>query len=92
MGDITLTTELLYQQKPEAYESVSMLVGQVDSLVKLLYEQRKNGNIAEFDGQRLVTILSDVMHAMERHDTVAMADVLEYDLKEFLQELVQCGG
>ena len=45
-----------------------------------------NGNDTAFDGDKLVHLLAEAMRAMETKDTILLSDILQYELKEALEQ------
>ncbi len=66
--------ELCYQQKKvEAYNKLNFFIGE---LAKLMVE------FSEDKVKQVNEILKDILAAMEEDDIVAIADLMEYELKE----------
>lgn len=83
------TTELFYQQKvKEAYAKMQETIDNILKAVDVLHEYMVKNEGFGLEEERLVTSLTDAMNAMQAGDTVLLADILEYDFVEYLQELV----
>ena len=77
-------TELLYQQKTsEALESINSMLNDITELSVALSSMEV---IAEDDKKRLVMVLGDALAAMEKKDYVLLADILQYDMIDLLDE------
>ena len=77
-------TELLYQQKTsEALESINAMLNNITELSVALSAIEA---IAEDDKKRLVMVLGDALAAMEKKDYVLLADILQYDMIDLLDE------
>ena len=77
-------TELLYQQKTsEALESINSMLNDITELSVTLSSMEV---ISEDDKKRLVMVLGDALAAMEKKDYVLLADILQYDMIDLLDE------
>lgn len=83
------TTELFYQQKTaEAYEKMQETLGAILQAVDILHEYKCANESFSLEEERIAVSLTEAMQAMESGDTVLLADILEYDFVEYLQELL----
>ena len=77
--EINQVTELLYQEKiEEAYER---LAGLIRNMIALTADITDEAEQADF-----VTVLKPALEAMEQQDYTLLADILQYDLVEKLEE------
>lgn len=84
------TTELFYQQKvKEAYNKMQETIDHMVKAVDILHGYKSEHEAFGLEEERLVTSLTDAMNAMQEGDTVLLADILEYDFVEYLQELTE---
>lgn len=84
---IDITTELFYQQKvKEGYGRIEDIIICVTELIN--YMSSQNGKEYEINGQELTSILYDAMQSIEVNDTILLADILQYELKEEIQRLM----
>lgn len=84
------TTELFYQQKTqEGYVKMQDTLNSILNAVDTLHAYKVSHEEFPLEEQRLVNALTDAMNAMEEADTVLLADILEYDFAEYLQELAE---
>lgn len=68
--------ELCYQQKKiEAYEKINLFISMIAQIIVELPEDK----VVEINA-----ILQSILSSMETSDIVAVADLLEYELKEKL--------
>ncbi len=82
------TTELFYQQKiQEGYTKMQDAIAGIMQVVDVLHEYKSVHEEFSLDENRIVGSLTEAMNAMETGDTVLLADILEYDFIEYLQEL-----
>ena len=84
------TTELFYTQKEaEGYRAFGLLLEPMSGLLDSLFSVRAVQGKPEFDEKELVQLLNDAVNAMEARDSVLLADILQYD---FLDRLEQIAG
>ncbi len=82
------TTELFYQEKvQEGYAKMQDTIASVMQVVNVLHEYKCNHEEFSLDEARIASSLTEAMNAMEVGDTVLLADILEYDFIEYLEEL-----
>jgi len=83
------TTELFYQQKvKEGYAKMQDTIAGIMKVVDALHEYKSAHEEFPLDEARIVGSLTEAVNAMEAGDTVLLADILEYDFIEYLQELL----
>lgn len=88
VNTIRSTTELLYQQKTvEAYATMDVTLNAVGQVVDSLHKYKQMQEGFEFDEERVVLSLTEALEALEMQDTILLADILEYDFIEYLQEV-----
>ena len=74
------TTDLFYQQKVnEAYESFIQLLPQISVFAESLSEEEKR--------EELLGVLAPALEALEQKDSILLADILQYELLEILEDL-----
>ena len=84
------TTELFYTQKEaDGYRACGLLLEPMSGLLDSLFSVRAVQGKPEFDEKELVQLLTDAVNAMEARDSVLLADILQYD---FLDRLEQIAG
>ena len=87
--EIKKTTELFYNgKKEEAYNQMQEAISVIIQMVDVLHEYHCEHESFSFDEKRVATALTEAMQAMEAGDTTLVADILEYDFVEYLQELL----
>jgi len=87
--EIPLVTELLYQQQITAGMSrMNTLLTKVYELATVFEEMNKERDILlKIDLTSYVGILGEAMGAMEAGDYTLLADILQYDLMEYLDKV-----
>lgn len=83
------TLELFYQQKEkEALDAFGVLIDKLMAAMDTLFSYKKEHEDFEVDEKKLTTSLKDALAAMEEKDYILLADILQYDFLEYMQELV----
>ena len=86
--DIKDTVDLFYQQKDaEALKKFEIVIGGMMNSMDALVEYRNENESFEFDEQRISNTLTEAMNALQDGDLVLLADILQYDFLEYMQEL-----
>lgn len=82
---ISNVADLFYQDKlHEGYVRLEELLGELSLTVENLYQV----GILSAEDTSILDILKEIMCAMEQKDTLLIADMLEYELKDTLLQLV----
>jgi len=80
-------TALFYQQKQqEGYQRLIGLIDELTIIVELLESKKNNLEIAE-KYNKLLYSLKDIMEALVNRDSVLLADILNYDIIDTLDEI-----
>ena len=80
-------TELLYQKKEqEVYIKIHDLLGLFMELTDWVVAAIQKGENVPYEEERFKRSLIEAMEAMEQKDMILFADILQYDIKEQLQE------
>ena len=88
--NIDKMTELLYQEKVnEGYASLNTVVTQMDQLIKSIVAFQSQSNQKIIDETKLLSSVEEAFKAMEAQDTVLLADIFSYDIKEQLECFIQ---
>ncbi len=84
------TTELFYtQREAEGYRAFGELLEPMAGLLDSLFSVKASQGKPEFDEKELVRLLTEAVNAMEAKDSVLLADILQYD---FLDRMEQIAG
>jgi hypothetical protein len=79
---------MLYQQKyTEAFQQFAVLLNELTTITEQIFVLKGQGIIENFDEQKYLAILTEAMSALETRDDVLLADILNYELTEQLEEL-----
>ena len=86
--DIKDTVDLFYQQKDaEALNKFEVVIGEMMDSMDALVEYRNDNEEFEFDEEKISSTLKDAMNSLQDGDLVLLADILQYDFLEYMQEL-----
>lgn len=89
INSIEQTTALLYQQNiQEAYREFENSISLLSQTFQLMYGNGQEKCVI-VDVNQLNKVLSEAMHAMENKDTTMLSDILQYELKEMLENALQ---
>ena len=89
INDIKETVDLFYQQKDtEALKKFETVIGGMVNSMDALVEYRNDNESFEFDEVKISATLTDAMNALQDGDLVLLADILQYDFIEYMQELI----
>ena len=84
---IQTTTELFYtQHEAEGYQAFGMLLGPMSTVLDKLFAAHGAG-VIELDEQELLRLLTEAMNAMEQRDGVLLADILQYDFLDQMEQM-----
>lgn len=82
--------DLFYQQKDsEAFEKFTAALDSMSIAINNLAVYKSLNETFELDEEKLCDILKEAMNALESQDRVLMADILQYDFIEYINELLE---
>ena len=82
--------ELFYQQKQaEALNMFQGMLGELLTMVDTLFAYRDSHDAFTLDEEKMKNSLTEAMNALEEGDLVLLADVIQYDFIEYVQELTE---
>ena len=80
--------DLFYQQRlKQALDQLDGVIQDIMGTVDGLFQYREAHQEFALDEKRLTGTLTEAMQALEDQDLVMLADVLQYEFKEYLEEL-----
>lgn len=83
---IEFITDLFYKQKTEsAFENLNVILNDLTNIIDTIYSFRNLNDNLDFDTNLFISKLSEALQAMEKGDTILLADILLYDLSEQLK-------
>ena len=81
--------DLFYQQKEkEALDQFTIGLSNMMTSIDALFTYRTEHDYFVLDEAQLTNILKDAMNALQDGDMVLLADILQYDYLEYMEELV----
>lgn len=87
---IEFITDLFYKQKTEsAFENLNVILNDLTNIIDTIYSFRNLNDNLDFDTNLFISKLSEALQAMEKGDTILLADILLYDLSEQLKVLYE---
>lgn len=82
--------ELFYQQKDEeALKEFNLVLREIMAMVDILFAYRENHLDFSVDEDKIKSSLAEALNALESRDLVLLADVIQYDFVEYVNELVE---
>ena len=81
-------TDLFYKQKEkEGYQDLNKTIGLISNSMDQLIGSIGDNEVPE-QCQEIIKHLEDALRAMEVRDTILLADILQYELKEKFETLI----
>lgn len=88
--EIEEVVELFYQQKlQEALDKFQIVIGGMMTAIDTLFTYKAENEGFEIDEIKITNTLKDAMKALEDRDMVLLADILQYDYLEYMNELLE---
>lgn len=88
IAEIDNVVDLFYQQKlKEALDRLNVVLGDIMQAMETLFRYREEHEDFAFDEARLKNTLTEAMNALQEQDLVLLADIMQYDFKEYLDEI-----
>ena len=82
--------ELFYQQKnEEALAKNNENIELIDKIITILVKIQEDEKAVECDENKLLTTLRETVAAMEQRDYILMADIIQYDFVEYVQDILE---
>lgn len=82
--------DLFYQQKEkDALNKFAIGLENMMTAIDALFAYRASHEEFSLDEEKLTNILKDAMNALQDGDMVLLADILQYDYLEYMEELVE---
>lgn len=86
--DIDVVTDLFYQDKEnQGYHELTLLLTKLNSFIEFLISEKDT--IEKTRQDKLLRVMMQAMNAMEEKDIVLLSDVLQYELKEQLEDMIK---
>ena len=89
LEDVRETVDLFYQQKDaEAFEKFIITLEEMTNAIDVLHTYKSNHDNFKMDENKVCDILKDAMEALQNSDSVLLADILQYDFVEYIEEII----
>ena len=89
LEDVKESIELFYQQKTgEALQQFEGVLGKVMTMVDTLFAYKENHEDFPLDEEKVKSALTEALGALEEKDMILLADIIQYDFVEYVEELV----
>lgn len=89
LEEVRESVDLFYQQKTgEALQRFDVVLGKVMSIVDTLFAYRDAHDGFALDEEKVKTSLTEAMGALEERDMILLADIIQYDFVEYVEELL----
>lgn len=90
MTDLQETIDLFYQQKKKtALKKLDTVLGELMTAVDTLFAYKAQHPDFPLDEVKLTESLKDAMNALQDGDHVLLADILQYDFLEYMEEMAE---
>lgn len=87
---INKTVDLFYQQKQKtALTELNTVLVEITAAIDVLFEYKAGHAEFSLDEVKITESLKEAMTALQDSDMVLLADILQYDFVEYMEELVQ---
>lgn len=88
--EVEEVVELFYQQKlKEALTKFEVIIGGMMTAIDVLFTYRIEHEEFSLDEVKITNTLKDAMGALQDSDMVLLADILQYDYLEYMNELLE---
>lgn len=82
--------DLFYQQsEKEAFEKFTVILDNIAAAVDCLAVYEKEHESFTVDETKLRDILTEAMNALKSEDLILMADILQYDFIEYINDIIE---
>lgn len=90
LEDMRQNVDLFYQQKTgEALVKFDGVLEKLLHVTDTLFSYRESHEAFTFDENRIKEILTEAMNALEERDLILVADILQYDYIEYIEEIIE---
>lgn len=89
VNEVEEVIELFYQQKlQEALNKFNFITGEMMTAIDTLFTYKAENKEFILDESKIINTLKEAMAALEDRDMVLLADILQYDYLEYINELL----
>lgn len=88
LKNIDVVTDLFYQDKEgQGYHELALLLTKLTSFIEFLILEKEL--MEKTRQEKLLSVMTQAMNAMEEKDIVLLSDILQYELKEQLEDIIK---
>lgn len=81
--------DYFYQQKnQDALQKLELVLGKMQYVIDMLFSYQQEKSTLELDENRIMNILKNALDALEGGDYILLADIIQYDFVDYMEELV----
>ena len=89
LEEVKESVALFYQQKTgEALQQFDAVLGKVMAMVDTLFAYKEANEGFALDEEKVKSALTEAMGALEERDMILLADIIQYDFVEYVEELL----
>lgn len=89
LGEVRESVDLFYQQKTgEALQQFDVVLGKVMTMVDTLFAYKESHEEFPLDEEKVKSALTEALGALEEKDMILLADIIQYDFMEYVEELL----
>jgi hypothetical protein len=89
LEEVRESVDLFYQQKTgEALQQFDIVLGKVMTMVDTLFAYKEAHEGFALDEEKVKTALTEALGALEERDMILLADIIQYDFVEYVEELL----
>lgn len=90
LEEIKEDIDIFYQQKAgEALKKFDSVLDKVGNITNVLFGYKAEHEEFSLDEERYRESLTEAMNALEERDFILLADILQYDFTEYVEELLE---
>lgn len=90
LDDVKESIDLFYQQQTgKALQQFGAVLDKVMAMVDALFQYKENHNEFPMDEEKVRSTLTEALAALEDNDMILLADIIQYDFVEYIEDLVQ---
>lgn len=90
LKEVKENIDLFYQQKTgEALQQFDSVLDKVMTIVDTLFQYKEMRQDFLLEEERVKTALAEALNALEEKDLILLADIIQYDFVEYVEELTE---
>ena len=89
LEEVKESVDLFYQQKiGEALQQFDVVLGKVMTMVDTLFAYKESHEEFALDEDKVKSALTEALSALEEKDMILLADIIQYDFVEYVEEVL----